>query len=93
MNILISIFYLLFGAILEAVKVEPCRLGIGVENPNGLAAANELWIIVSSIGLRGVEDRLVRRANIPFLGSHWKYLVPLTDPSFLPKKETIVKFA
>lgn len=58
---------------------------MGVENPNGLALENELWIIESSIELKGAEVRLVKRANMPFLGSHWKYLVPLTDPSFLPK--------
>lgn len=27
---------------------------------------------------------LVSRENTPFLGSHWKYLFPETDPSFFP---------
>lgn len=26
-----------------------------------------------------------RREKIPFFGSHWKYRLPDTDPSFLPK--------
>lgn len=28
----------------------------------------------------------VRREKMPFLGSHWKYRLPDTAPSFLPKK-------
>lgn len=41
------LFHLLFIAVLVAVDataeaVEACRLGMGVENPNGLVAANEL---------------------------------------------------
>lgn len=78
-------FFLLFTAGLIVVTVDASRFGMGVENPNGLALENELWIIESSIELKGAEVRLVKRANMPFLGSHWKYLVPLTDPSFLPK--------
>lgn len=26
----------------------------------------------------------VKRENTPFFGSHWKYLIPATDPSFFP---------
>lgn len=82
--------YILFGAVVLIAVTEPCRLGaIGVENPNGLAVANELWITESSILLKGANVRLVRRANTPFLGSHWKYLVPPTDPSFLPKYKSV----
>lgn len=76
---------LLFVDVLIAVTVEAWRFGIGVENPNGLTVENELLIIVSSIDFKGALVRLVKRANMPFLGSHWKYLVPPTDPSFLPK--------
>lgn len=85
---LILVFNLLFGAALTDVTVETveaCRFGKGVENPSGLVVANEFWTIESSTEPKGAEVRLVKRANIPFLGSHWKYLVPLTDPSFLPK--------
>lgn len=28
---------------------------------------------------------LVSRAKTPFFASHWKYLIPPTEPSFLPK--------
>ena len=34
----------------------------------------------------GSRVNLVRREKIPFFGSHWKYRLPDTAPSFLPKK-------
>jgi hypothetical protein len=33
----------------------------------------------------GSRVSLVSREKIPFLGSHWKYRLPETAPSFLPK--------
>lgn len=33
----------------------------------------------------GTVVNLVRRENTPFFGSHWKYLMPVTEPSFFPK--------
>jgi hypothetical protein len=34
----------------------------------------------------GSRVKRVRREKIPFFGSHWKYRLPETAPSFLPKK-------
>lgn len=33
---------------------------------------------------RGLNVRRVKRENMPRLGSHWKYRLPATQPSFLP---------
>lgn len=33
----------------------------------------------------GDLESFVSLAKIPFLGSHWKYLIPPTEPSFLPE--------
>lgn len=34
----------------------------------------------------GTLVKRVNRENTPFLGSHWKYRIPPTEPSFLPVK-------
>lgn len=33
----------------------------------------------------GTLVSLVSLENTPFFGSHWKYLIPPTEPSFLPE--------
>lgn len=36
---------------------------------------------------KGTLVSLVSLANTPFFGSHWKYLILPTEPSFLPENQ------
>lgn len=44
--------------------------------------------IAAMISVNGALVSLVNRENIPRFGSHWKYRLPATDPSFLPEAST-----
>lgn len=76
------------------MKLETLCVGDTAPDRAGEVNDRRLWSIEVSPALdeppavaapgNGSRVNRVSRENTPFFGSHWKYLFPETDPSFLP---------
>jgi len=69
---------------LRSIELRILAVGETVRDLSGEFLANgEVGVWAPA---KGYVVRRVRREKMPRFGSHWKYLLPDTQPSFLPSK-------